>query len=209
MSRLVFLACCAWVGAFVAARSLQLARRTGRQLHARLEAQAPPRAVLRVEAGIGLGLLTYSAHALWLLLDPEGWRALPAFALDPGWAQPLAAALHLAAAVLLTAANLNMGDSWVMGVSDERLPLVQHGLYAHVRHPIYTAMFGYMLAGVLFMPTYLQAATCLLGCWSLCIEAALEEDHWLRLEPEAYGALMRRTGAFLPWKWALAKLLGR
>ena len=75
--------------------------------------------------------------------------------------------------------------------------LVQKGVYAHVRHPIYAAMFLEFAAILLVRPTRATALSCALGvCW-IIIQARLEELDLVQRIP-GYDEYMRRVPRFFP-----------
>jgi len=75
--------------------------------------------------------------------------------------------------------------------------LVQNGAYAHVRHPIYAAMFLEFAAMVLLRPTRAAALSCALGVGWVVIQARLEELDLLQRIP-AYREYMKRVPRFFP-----------
>ncbi len=86
----------------------------------------------------------------------------------------------------------------ILGVR-ERHTLVTHGPYRWVRHPMYTALFVYLL-GILLLTANLLIGGFLLGAFLVTIgtrvvkeEAILEEEYG-----EDYRAYKARTGRFLP-----------
>lgn len=199
----------AWIALVVGGRTVHLWIRTGEVPLASVSSPHRGRAVARAEALVGLGLLTWSVGVGLWLRDPGYWLAHPHLGDARGVLEPAAALLMLVAAAGLTAGNLGMGDSWCMGIRDEPQPLVTGGIFAEVRHPIYAAMIGYLVGGALLVPTAWMVVAVAGAVAGLLMEAALEEDYWLAREPEAYAALLTRTNAFLPWKGALRRLLGR
>jgi protein-S-isoprenylcysteine O-methyltransferase Ste14 len=92
-----------------------------------------------------------------------------------------------------------MGNTWRMGVNRaEKTPLVKHGPFRFVRHPIYLFQV-FMLAGmVLLLPA--PASLVVLGVHVLCIasKAADEENHLRTVHGEEYRDYLSRRGRFLP-----------
>ena len=75
--------------------------------------------------------------------------------------------------------------------------LVRNGLYAYVRHPIYSGGF-FLLAGLaLIRPTAAFAAACGLGFIWLIVQARLEETDLLQRMPD-YRDYMKQVPRFLP-----------
>lgn len=75
--------------------------------------------------------------------------------------------------------------------------LVQHGLYAHIRHPIYAALLLEFAGLVLLRPTQAAALACAIGVGWVLIQARLEELDLLQRLP-AYREYMKRVPRFLP-----------
>ena len=79
-------------------------------------------------------------------------------------------------------------------VDDE---LVARGVYAHVRHPIYTGLLLEFAAMVLLKPRHSVAVAAVLGCvWAL-LQARLEEVDLVQRMP-AYREYMKRVPRFFP-----------
>jgi len=75
--------------------------------------------------------------------------------------------------------------------------LVEHGLYAHVRHPIYAAMLLEFAGIVVMKPTPPVGVACALGVVWLCAQARCEELDLLQ-RVAGYRAYMSRVRRFLP-----------
>jgi protein-S-isoprenylcysteine O-methyltransferase Ste14 len=75
--------------------------------------------------------------------------------------------------------------------------LVTHGLYAHVRHPLYSGMF-FQLIGVFTMSASLTALiACILGIFWIQAQARLEEIDLVQRLP-GYSEYMQRVPRFIP-----------
>jgi len=75
--------------------------------------------------------------------------------------------------------------------------LVHHGLYAHIRHPIYAGLLLEFVGLVLLRPTQAAALACAIGVGWVLIQARLEELDLLQRLP-AYREYMKRVPRFLP-----------
>ncbi len=154
-----------------------------------------------------LSLASRLAYALptalgaWLLLKgtaaphPLGDRVLPHTA-------ALAAvglAIVLAGLALALWARVTLGGNWSGQVTfKEDHELIRHGPYAHVRHPIYSAIL-LMLAGTAIATGTLGALVCLplvlIGIWlKLIQEEALMSEHF----PAEYPSYRSRVKALIP-----------
>ncbi|MBI4868832.1 MAG: hypothetical protein HY816_17985 [Candidatus Wallbacteria bacterium] len=206
--RLFVAASFAYIGLFVLVQTVRQWRRLGVVPIASLTNRSHLQARKLVEDTVGLGLAFWGAFMALYVYDPAWWRGLP-HAWGGRIACDAAAVVCLfASAAMLTAGNLTMGRSWLMGIADQPQPLVSHGIYRHVRHPIYGAMLLYFGSAALLMPNLLTVPAMLLAMYAITVEAALEEDYWCQHEPVAYPALMARTGKFFPRVWYLGIQLG-
>ena len=75
--------------------------------------------------------------------------------------------------------------------------LVQHGIYAHIRHPIYAGLLLEFAGIVLLHPHFAAILACALGaCWCI-LQAHLEEVDLVQRIP-AYREYMARLPRFAP-----------
>lgn len=106
----------------------------------------------------------------------------------------------LAAIAFVSVAQLQMGASWRIGVDpDEVTSLVQDGVYAHVRNPIYTGMAAYALAHVAMTPSVWSAlgAAAMAAGVELQVRA-VEEPYLERVHGDRYRTWAARSGRFVP-----------
>ncbi len=75
--------------------------------------------------------------------------------------------------------------------------LVARGVYAHVRHPIYTGLLLQFAALVMVRPRQMVLLAAALGCAWVFVQAMLEERDLLQRMP-AYREYMNRVPRFLP-----------
>lgn len=123
------------------------------------------------------------AVGVWILPAPVAWSGVALGAFGIG---------------LVVTAQLHMGASWRIGISEERTGLVTSGLFAFVRHPIYTGLFALLGALVLLTPS---AWTVMAALWIgslIALQARLEEAHLAAAHGGAFSAWAARTGRFLP-----------
>ncbi len=78
--------------------------------------------------------------------------------------------------------------------------LVRHGLYAHVRHPIYDGGFALLAGLALIRPTSAFVLACMLGILWLIIQARLKEIDLVQRMPD-YKEYMKQVPWFLPRLW--------
>lgn len=78
--------------------------------------------------------------------------------------------------------------------------LVRNGLYAYVRHPIYSGGFFILIGLALIRPTLPFATACVLGLVWLAIQARLEEIDLKARMPD-YKEYMKQVPRFIPSRW--------
>ncbi|MEQ1504392.1 MAG: methyltransferase [Myxococcota bacterium] len=125
-----------------------------------------------------------------------------------GWGVPPAATAiglgAMVAGIALTAvAQAQMGSSWRIGIDAPDRPggptaLVDTGLYALSRNPIYTGLLVFVAGVVAAAPsTATVVGAAAIGA-VIAIEARLEEGHLRETHGEAFAAYARRVGRFFP-----------
>jgi protein-S-isoprenylcysteine O-methyltransferase Ste14 len=76
--------------------------------------------------------------------------------------------------------------------------LVTSGPYARVRHPVYTAMFGFGLSLALVSANWFFLGFFILSLIGLWVRVPREEKMMLEQFGEQYQEYMQRTGRFFP-----------
>jgi protein-S-isoprenylcysteine O-methyltransferase Ste14 len=159
--------------------------------------------------GRGSGALEWSAWLLLLaggatsflaaLLAAAGRLRAVAPAEQPG-AALLGAGCLLAGFACTLVAQFQMGPSWRVGVDPrERTALVQHGVFARVRNPIFSSMLLGLLGVALLVPHGLAWLGLLLVFAGIELQVrGVEEPYLLRAHGDAYRAYAGRVGRFLP-----------
>jgi protein-S-isoprenylcysteine O-methyltransferase Ste14 len=104
------------------------------------------------------------------------------------------------AGIAVFAAQLGMGESWRIGVSDEeRTDLVTGGWFSLVRNPIYSAMIAGWTGLALIVPTWLGIAAVAVVFLGLELQVrAVEEPYLERTHGDEYGRYASRVGRFVP-----------
>ncbi|HEY2502194.1 MAG TPA: isoprenylcysteine carboxylmethyltransferase family protein [Mycobacterium sp.] len=97
-------------------------------------------------------------------------------------------------------AQLEMGDSWRIGVDEqETTTLVHTGVFGRVRNPIYTAMFTFGLGIALVTPNLVACVGFVLLVSMIELQVRrVEEPHLLRTHGAAYRAYTASVGRFIP-----------
>jgi protein-S-isoprenylcysteine O-methyltransferase Ste14 len=102
--------------------------------------------------------------------------------------------------VLTVWAQLDMGDSWRVGVdATETTALVHTGMFGWVRNPIYTAMLTFDFGIALLTPNFVTIAGVILAVISLELQVRQVEEPYLQ---DKHGAAYRdytaSVGRFVP-----------
>lgn len=115
------------------------------------------------------------------------------------WIQMAGVLVTMAAWLMIWSAQESLGDAWRIGVDPAMDNGIKTGgLYAIIRHPIYTALLGITIGLMLLMPTVVSLITVCVTIVGLNMEIALEESHLLGVHGAAYQRYMNRTGKLLP-----------
>ena len=117
------------------------------------------------------------------------------------------AAIHVAGIALATSgivltvwAQLQMGDSWRIGVdTNETTALVDRGVFGLVRNPIYTAMLIFEFGIALLTLNFVSIAGFLLAFAALELQVRRVEEPYLLAKHDAtYRDYIGRVGRFSP-----------
>jgi protein-S-isoprenylcysteine O-methyltransferase Ste14 len=124
----------------------------------------------------------------------------PIDALDVGVLHAVGIILAALGGLAVFGAQLGMGESWRIGVSDEeRTDLVTGGWFAFCRNPIYTSMIVGWSGFALIVPTWLAFAAVVVIALALELQVRfVEEPYLLRTHGDEYRAYAGRVGRFLP-----------
>jgi protein-S-isoprenylcysteine O-methyltransferase Ste14 len=122
------------------------------------------------------------------------------------WHGPLYDSLQVAGPILMfggialfAAAQLNLGNSWRIGVDEHAKPgLVTSGLYSFCRHPIFLGLLTTLAGYAALLPTPLSIALVLFAYVGFRSQVAVEEDYLLRTYGEDYRAYASCVGRFVP-----------
>ncbi len=177
----------------VALPALRLWRRTGTWAVTGLRNRDPAERTVQV-LWLGCALALGLWGVAYAILGPAAlmvWT-LPRWTLSAGWAL---AALGLA---LVMTAQVQMGASWRIGIDAEATPLVTDGLYAIVRHPIYSGL-GVFGAGLLLVsPSPWLAAIEGVSLILIAVQSRREERYLRCAHGRAFEDWAGRVGGFVP-----------
>jgi len=149
-------------------------------------------------AGVGFVIALFTAVAAPVLQEAKVIE--PIGGLSAVWIQAAGVAVATAGIAAMVYAQLEMGDSWRIGVDErETTTLVHTGVFGQVRNPIYTAMFTFGLGIVLVTPNVVACAAFVLLVATIELQVRrVEEPYLLSTHGDAYRAYAARVGRFVP-----------
>lgn len=142
---------------------------------------------------IGLALVI-AAHTFFPIANRF---LLPIFWLDHPSVQLLGIGLLLLSLVWTIAAQIQMGNSWRIGIDHEtKTKLVSTGVFGVSRNPIFLGMIVTLFGLLLALPNAVTLLAFVLGFILIQIQVRLEEEFLTRMHGEAYEAY---TNAIRRW----------
>jgi protein-S-isoprenylcysteine O-methyltransferase Ste14 len=116
------------------------------------------------------------------------------------WVQTVGIVIATAGIAATVYAQLEMGDSWRVGVDQrETTTLVHTGVFGRIRNPIYTSMFTFGIGIALVTPNLVACAGLILLIASIQLQVRrVEEPYLLRTHGDAYRTYAARVGRFIP-----------
>jgi len=114
-----------------------------------------------------------------------------------GW---FGAAAALAALTMFYLSHRELGRNWSISLDvRETHKLVTDGVYARIRHPMYTAFWLWALAQALLLPNWIAGLSGLVGFGTLyAFRVGREEKLMLDAFGDEYRAYMARTARLVP-----------
>jgi protein-S-isoprenylcysteine O-methyltransferase Ste14 len=114
--------------------------------------------------------------------------------------EPIGLALMLLGFATTILSQLEMGDSWRIGVDPhETTSLVTAGLFSHVRNPIFSGMLLAAVGLMLMVPNVLSAVGLASSFIGIEIQVRrVEEPYLIRVHGSRYLSYARRVGRFIP-----------
>lgn len=147
---------------------------------------------------VGSGLFVLAL--VLIVAAPVGALAGWGVAEVPGWVGAVGAALAVAGSAATVWAQLEMGESWRIGVDpEERTELVTGGVYGFVRNPIFTAMLAATVGLALMVPSWVSVAAAVTLLVALEVQVRMVEEPYLAtVHGESYARYRRQAGRFFP-----------
>jgi protein-S-isoprenylcysteine O-methyltransferase Ste14 len=153
-----------------------------------------------VEWAAGLGFVIALVVAVVGPVLQLSGVSTPLSVLHAEWIRVAGIALAGLGIVLTVWAQLDMGESWRVGVdTSETTALVQTRIFGWVRNPIYAAMFIFDFGIVLVTPNFVTIAGLLLAIVALEMQVRrVEEPYLLGKHGAAYRSYTASVGRFIP-----------
>ena len=104
---------------------------------------------------------------------------------------------------LFRRSHVDLGDNWSISLEIRtRHRLIDHGVYARVRHPMYTSIFLQAIAQALLLPNWVAGPCCLLAfILMFALRVSTEEGMMLKRFGEDYALYMGRSKRLVPGVW--------
>jgi protein-S-isoprenylcysteine O-methyltransferase Ste14 len=169
-------------------RKVPVARSAGGRLERRLLAISL--------AGLGIVPLLYVAASR--IAGTGGLPADRALAPAEGW---IGLALVVVALALFYVTHRQLGRFWSVTL-DTRAQhrLIDTGVYARLRHPMYAAFWLLALSQAVLIPNWIAGFSGIVGFGTLFfMRVGREEELMIETLGEEYRAYMRRTARVIPW----------
>jgi protein-S-isoprenylcysteine O-methyltransferase Ste14 len=158
-----------------------------------------------VEREGGRGILIVRMAAFFLLMAflvmyiiGMAWIDLFSFPL-PGWLRWAGFALGIVSVAFWTWTQIHLDTQWSAQLQlRQEHHLVTSGPYARIRHPLYSAMFGWAAALGLLTANWIFVTVCVLSIFGLLWRIPKEEQMMLEAFGDEYKSYMQCTGRFFP-----------
>jgi protein-S-isoprenylcysteine O-methyltransferase Ste14 len=141
----------------------------------------------------GLGIIPF----VYVIFGQPAF-ASRAFAPALAW---LGLVLAIAAIIMFHLTHKALGRNWSVSLQmREGHKLITGGVYARIRHPMYTAFWLMALAQACLLPNWVAGFSGIIGFGTLyLLRVGPEEDMMVESFGEEYRAYMGRTGRLTPW----------
>jgi protein-S-isoprenylcysteine O-methyltransferase Ste14 len=117
----------------------------------------------------------------------------------PDWSRWIGVALSVPGLLLLVWVHHTLGRHWSTSLQfREEHALITSGPYHRVRHPMYTALFGFFVGLALLAASWLIVLLVAVSVAVLYVRIGKEEAMMIEQFGDEYRAYIQRTGRFLP-----------
>lgn len=140
---------------------------------------------------VGVVCVYAASNQAYNLVAPIRWLERPL-------GQGLGVVLLAASLVWTAVAQAQMGASWRIGIdADKETELVERGLFARSRNPIFLGMRVGLLGFFFLLPNAVTLLTLVLGEVLIQLQVRLEENFLTKTQGDAYRAYCRRVRRWL------------
>ena len=145
-----------------------------------------------VSVAVIITVLVYVfADELYVYLTPLDW-------LDSQITSVIGVTFLIASLVWITIAQIQMGNSWRIGIDSEtETQLVTQGVFSVSRNPIFLGMRLNLLGLFLTLPNAFTLTIWILGDVLLQIQVRLEEEHLLQSQGDPYRRFQKQVRRWL------------
>jgi len=163
----------------------------------------PDEGAIKREGGRGVLLIraiAFFALMAFLVMYFLGAKWIDAFLFTlPAWLRWAGFGLGLFSVAFWTWTQIHLDTHWSAQLQlRKEHHLVTSGPYARIRHPLYSAMFGWAAALGLLTANWIFIALAALSIAGTVVRVPKEEQMLLEAFGEEYKAYMKRTGRFFP-----------
>jgi len=140
-------------------------------------------------------LALFAAVVIIYSFVPSAYQYLtPIPWLDHAWIKPIAVVLMIASLVWTVMAQMQMGESWRIGIDSERKTrLIETGVFRISRNPIYVGIVVTQLGLFLAIPNAVTLLTLVLGVVLMNIQVRLEEEYLATMHGDEYAGYTKRV----------------
>jgi protein-S-isoprenylcysteine O-methyltransferase Ste14 len=155
------------------------------------------------EGGRGVFIIRVVAFVLlmvFLVMYIIGMKWIDAFSFPLSvWLRWVGFGLGLLSVVFWTWTQIHLDTQWSAQLQlRQEHHLVTSGPYSRIRHPLYSAMFGWAFALGLVTANWIFVVMAVLSIAGTMVRIPKEEQMMLEAFGDEYKAYMQRTGRFLP-----------
>jgi protein-S-isoprenylcysteine O-methyltransferase Ste14 len=143
------------------------------------------------------GLCQFGLPIFYIATGQPGFADYP-FNPVQGW---LGLVILIAALALFRVTHKQLGRNWSISLETrQRHTLVTDGVYAYVRHPMYSSFFLSALAQAALLPNWIAGPAGLVGIAVLFVfRVRREEAMMVETFGQSYVDYMRRSARIVPW----------
>lgn len=145
-------------------------------------------------------VMVFFALIVFLVMYFLGAKWIDAFSFSlPAWLRWIGFGIGIVTVALWTWVQVVLDTQWSAQLQLTKGPhLITTGPYAHLRHPLYTGIFGWCISLSLLTANWIFFGMCALSFAGLLWRVPKEEQMMLEAFGDEYKVYMKRTGRFFP-----------